>query len=137
VKVVILGQDPYHGPGQAMGLSFSVPSGVKVPPSLRNIFKELAQDGFPKCDLTNGDLTSWAREGVLLLNALLTVEKQAPMAHAKLGWQTITDALIRYVSTHCQYVVFLLWGKPAQKKKAHISGDHLILQSGMCRCECV
>eukprot|EP00013_Stygamoeba_regulata_P025107 CAMPEP_0177645288 /NCGR_PEP_ID=MMETSP0447-20121125/9170_1 /TAXON_ID=0 /ORGANISM="Stygamoeba regulata, Strain BSH-02190019" /LENGTH=1149 /DNA_ID=CAMNT_0019147763 /DNA_START=35 /DNA_END=3484 /DNA_ORIENTATION=- len=130
VKVVILGQDPYHGPGQAMGLSFSVPAGVKVPPSLRNIFKELMDDGFPDCDVKNGDLTNWAEQGVLLLNTLLTVEEHAPMSHSKLGWDQVTSRLIRALCEHHPHLVFLLWGKPAQSKESLIVGDHLILKSG-------
>ena len=115
VKVVILGQDPYHGPGQAQGLAFSVPSGVKLPPSLRNIYKEVAADtGAPMC--ADGDLTRWARQGVLLLNTALTVEDGLPQSHAQRGWEALTDALIRQVSRDAAPSVFMLWGGPAQRK---------------------
>lgn len=116
VKVVILGQDPYHGPGQAHGLSFSVLPGQKIPPSLRNMFKELALE-YPNFEAPeHGDLTQWAKQGVLLLNATLTVEDANPNIHQRLGWQTFTDAAIKYVSEQCEGVVFLLWGAFAQKK---------------------
>ena len=107
--VVILGQDPYHGPGQAHGLSFSVPDGVSHPPSLINIFKELETDigkGYPK----NGSLTSWASQGVLLLNATLTVVASQAGSHQKKGWEQFTDAVIDVISTQCDHVVFMLWG---------------------------
>jgi uracil-DNA glycosylase len=114
-KVVILGQDPYHGEGQAMGLSFSVPEGFKIPPSLRNIYKELYSDiGQEIPDV--GDLTKWTEEGVLLLNAVLTVEKSNAGAHAKKGWETFTDKVIELVSNENENVVFVLWGKYAEKK---------------------
>ena len=119
VKVVILGQDPYHGPGQAMGLSFSVPEGVPAPPSLQNIFKEIESDlgihmsGSP-------DLEPWARQGVLLLNTVLTVQAGAPTSHSAIGWQEFTDAVIRYLSDHGDGIVFLLWGRFAQGKAALI-----------------
>ena len=115
VKVVILGQDPYHGPGQAQGLAFSVPVGEKIPPSLRNIYKEVAADtgAAPGVD---GDLTRWARQGVLLLNTALTVEAGLPQSHAGRGWEVLTDALISHVSRHAGRSVFLLWGAPAQRK---------------------
>ena len=110
VRVVILGQDPYHEPGQAMGLSFSVPRGQKLPPSLRNVYKELAADlGCPAP--TSGDLTPWAEQGVLLLNATLTVREHAANSHAKLGWQTLTNYVVRRCLTLPQPVVFLAWGK--------------------------
>ena len=115
VKVVILGQDPYHGPGQAMGLCFSVPEGVPAPPSLRNIFKEIETD----CGITmsgSPDLEPWARQGVLLLNAVLTVRAGEPTSHGALGWQTFTDAVIKTVSDRCDGVVFLLWGNYARGK---------------------
>ena len=121
LKVVILGQDPYHGPGQAHGLSFSVSSGVPAPPSLKNIFKEVESDlgirmsGYP-------DLEKWARQGVLLLNAVLTVRAGHPASHSKIGWQEFTDAVIRYISDNCDGVVFLLWGNFARTKSALI--DH-------------
>lgn len=115
IKVVILGQDPYHGPGQAMGLSFSVPQGVTAPPSLKNIFKEIESDlgirmsGSP-------DLAPWARQGVLLLNAVLTVRSGEPTSHSAIGWQTFTDAVISTISDKCEGVVFLLWGNYAKSK---------------------
>lgn len=112
VRVVILGQDPYHGPGQAVGLSFSVPEGQKLPPSLRNIYKEMAAD--LGCTApTSGDLTSWAQQGVLLLNTTLTVREHAANSHAKLGWKTLTDAIIRLCLQLEQPVVFLTWGRHA------------------------
>ena len=115
VKVVILGQDPYHGPGQAMGLSFSVPDGVPAPPSLRNIFKEISDDlGIQMSGRPN--LEKWAREGVLLLNTALTVLAGAPASHSRIGWQEFTDEVIRTVSSRCEGVVFLLWGRYAQGK---------------------
>lgn len=131
VSVVIVGQDPYHGPGQAHGLSFSVPAGVTIPPSLRNIFKELHQDvGMPIP--AAGTLTGWAEQGVLLLNALLTVEQARPAAHANKGWEIFTDAIIEQLLMRKQPMVFLLWGSYAQKKvialKDHIDArQHLIL----------
>ena len=121
LKVVILGQDPYHGPGQAHGLSFSVSTGVPAPPSLKNIFKEIESDlgvrmsGYP-------DLEKWARQGVLLLNAVLTVRAGQPASHSRIGWQEFTDAVIRYISDNCDGVVFLLWGNFARTKSALI--DH-------------
>jgi uracil-DNA glycosylase len=120
VKVVILGQDPYHGPGQAMGLSFSVPEGVPHPPSLRNIFKELADD----CAIpapASGDLTPWARQGVLLLNNSLTVEGGQAGSHAGRGWDAITDACVAAVAQRDEPAVFILWGSHAQKKASRIA----------------
>ncbi|MET0311740.1 MAG: uracil-DNA glycosylase [Burkholderiaceae bacterium] len=115
VRIVILGQDPYHGPGQAEGLAFSVAPGVKVPPSLRNIFKELQRDlGLPAAD--NGSLIRWARQGVLLLNTSLTVEEGLAGSHAKKGWEVLTDALIAEVAARSSPCVYLLWGSPAQAK---------------------
>ncbi|MCM5682843.1 uracil-DNA glycosylase [Schlegelella sp. S2-27] len=115
VRVVVLGQDPYHGPGQAQGLAFSVPAGARLPPSLRNIYKEVAADtGAPMP--ADGDLTRWARQGVLLLNTALTVEGGQPQSHAQRGWESLTDALIQQVSRHAAPSVFLLWGAPAQRK---------------------
>ncbi|MEM6396306.1 MAG: uracil-DNA glycosylase [Bacteroidota bacterium] len=129
VKVVILGQDPYHNPGQAMGLSFSVPRGVTIPPSLRNIYKEINTS----LDLAvprHGDLTNWAQQGVFLLNAMLTVVKNKPLSHAKSGWQNFTDATIRAISREREGVVFMLWGSFARKKKVLIDEEkHLILES--------
>ena len=127
VKVVILGQDPYHGPGQAMGLSFSVPDGVPAPPSLRNIFKEIHDDlGIPMSGRPN--LEPWARQGVLLLNAILTVRGGQAASHSRIGWQEFTDAVIRTISERCDGVVFLLWGRFAQSKAELIDGSrHHIL----------
>ena len=129
VRVVILGQDPYHGPGQAQGLSFSVADGVKFPPSLRNIFKELQQDlGLPVPH--HGNLTHWAEQGVLLLNASLTVRANEPMSHSRIGWAEFTDAAIRKVSEQRKNVVFLLWGKFAQEKQPLIDEtQHLVLKA--------
>lgn len=116
VKAVILGQDPYHGAGQAMGLSFSVPDGVPAPPSLKNIFKEIESDlGIRMSGRPN--LESWARQGVLLLNSILTVRSGEPASHSAIGWQTFTDAVIRCVSDNCTGVVFLLWGNYARSKR--------------------
>ncbi len=115
VRVVILGQDPYHGPGQAMGLSFSVPPGVVHPPSLRNIFGELSTDlGLPTP--ATGDLTPWAEQGVLLLNSVLTVAPRSPASHAGKGWESFTDRVIHELSTRREGIVFLLWGRYAQQK---------------------
>jgi uracil-DNA glycosylase len=129
VKAVILGQDPYHGPKQAMGLSFSVPRGVPPPPSLMNIFKELHEDtGTPIPE--HGDLTSWAEQGVLLLNASLTVRAGEPMSHSKIGWHLFTDSVIRTIGEEKKDVVFLLWGKFAQEKIALIEAKkHHILKA--------
>ncbi len=133
VKVVILGQDPYHGPGQAHGLAFSVPDGVKLPPSLRNIFKELEADcGTPPSG--NGDLTRWAKQGVLLLNNALTVEAANAGSHQKRGWDAITDACVAAVARREEPSVFILWGSHAQGKARRIpelSGDtrHCVIES--------
>nr|WP_086940339.1 uracil-DNA glycosylase [Thaumasiovibrio occultus] len=130
VKVVILGQDPYHGPDQAHGLCFSVLPGVKPPPSLANMYKELESDipGFIKPD--HGYLQSWAEQGVLLLNTVLTVEQGQAHSHAKLGWETFTDKVIAAVNQHCEGVVFLLWGAHAQKKGRHIDEQrHYVLRA--------
>ncbi len=129
VKVVILGQDPYHGPGQAMGLSFSVPRGIRIPPSLRNIYKEVHRT--EKIPIpTHGDLTSWAHQGVFLLNAVLTVEQGRPGSHAKAGWAEFTDAVIQKLSSDRQGLVFLLWGNFARQKRNLIDAQrHLILES--------
>lgn len=127
VEVVILGQDPYHGPGQAHGLAFSVPDGVKPPPSLRNIFKELARDpGVKAVAHSGGSLERWARQGVLLLNTSLTVEDGQAASHAKQGWETLTDQLISAVSLK-KAVVFMLWGAHAQAKQALIAPRHRVL----------
>jgi uracil-DNA glycosylase len=129
LKVVILGQDPYHGPGQAHGLSFSVSAGVPAPPSLKNIFKEIESDlgvkmsGYP-------DLEKWARQGVLLLNAVLTVRAGMATSHSKIGWEEFTDAVIRYISDNCEGVVFLLWGNFARSKSALIDRSrHHVLEA--------
>lgn len=132
VKVVILGQDPYHGPGQAHGLSFSVPEGVPLPPSLVNICKELQADlGIPRP--MHGTLEHWAKQGVLLLNASLTVEAHKAGSHAGRGWEAITDAAVAAVAKGTQPTVFILWGSHAQKKAASIpelaSGPHLVIRS--------
>lgn len=129
LKVLILGQDPYHGPGQAHGLCFSVPDNVMPPPSLVNIFKELSADiGLEKP--IHGNLNKWAHEGVFLLNASLTVRLGEPMSHSKIGWSQFTDAVIKTIANEKQNVVFLLWGKFAQEKAAFIdSTKHLILKA--------
>ena len=129
VKVVILGQDPYHNPGQAMGLSFSVPDGVPAPPSLLNIFKEISSDlGIAMSSSPN--LEPWARQGVLLLNSILTVRAGQAASHRSLGWEQFTDAVIRYISDNCDGVVFMLWGNYAREKAALIDpSKHLILQA--------
>ena len=129
VKVVIVGQDPYHGEGEAHGLSFSVKEGIKCPPSLKNIYKELKSDlniDSPNC----GDLTSWANEGVLLLNATLTVVKDTPNSHKDIGWTLLTDAIIRKINEKEEPVVFILWGKFARSKKEFITNKkHLVIES--------
>jgi len=129
VKIVLLGQDPYHGPRQAHGLSFSVQNGITPPPSLVNIFKELHADtGTPIP--AHGNLTKWAAQGVLLLNASLTVRANEPMSHAKIGWAAFTHAVIKKVSAQKEHVVFLLWGKFAQEKQELIDATkHLVLKA--------
>ena len=128
-KVVIIGQDPYHEQNQAHGLAFSVPQGIKMPPSLRNIFKELAND-LGSSVSTDSDLSRWASQGVLLLNATLTVREGHANAHAGHGWETFTDAVIRRISEELPHVVFLLWGNYAQKKAELIDKErHLVLLS--------
>jgi uracil-DNA glycosylase len=129
VKVVLLGQDPYHGKGQAHGLSFSVPEGIKPPPSLINIFKELQSDtGVPIP--RHGNLSKWAQQGVLLLNACLTVRENDPLSHSKIGWTQFTDSVISTISATKKNVVFLLWGKYAQEKQALIDETkHLVLKA--------
>lgn len=129
VKVVILGQDPYHGPGQAHGLCFSVQTGVTPPPSLVNIYKEMQTDlGLPIP--THGNLSKWAENGVLLLNASLTVRANEPMSHARIGWASFTDGVIKKVSEQKEHVVFILWGKFAQEKQALIDETkHLVLKA--------
>lgn len=129
VKAVILGQDPYHGPGQAHGLSFSVLPGVKIPPSLRNMYKELASD-LEVSVPDHGYLIHWAEEGVLLLNTVLTVREGQAASHQKLGWQRFTDAVIQAIGEREQPAVFILWGAHAQKKEALIdTGRHAVLKS--------
>jgi len=129
VKVVILGQDPYHGPHQAHGLSFSVQKGMALPPSLRNIFHELNTDlGVPISK--HGDLTHWAEQGVLLLNAVLTVEAGQPTSHQKRGWEDFTDHVIDVLNEQCEHIVFILWGAYAQRKGQRIDPNkHLILKA--------
>ena len=129
VKVVILGQDPYHGIGQAHGLSFSVQDGISFPPSLKNIFKELVDD--IGCDYpTSGNLTKWAEQGVLLLNTVLTVRAGEANSHREKGWEYFTDATIRAISENLENVVFILWGRPAQMKEKLIdSSKHFILKA--------
>jgi uracil-DNA glycosylase len=129
LKVVILGQDPYHNPGEAMGLCFSVPRGVKTPPSLVNIYKEI-KNSLGIAPPPHGDLSDWAKQGVLLLNAMLTVEARKPASHQKIGWQTFTDGVIRTISEQKEGVVFLLWGNFARTKKALIDASrHHVLES--------
>lgn len=129
VKVVILGQDPYHGVGEANGLAFSVSDGIKLPPSLRNIYKELHDDlGIPISN--NGNLECWAKEGVLLLNAVLTVEKDKPASHKNVGWETFTDTIIQKLNEKETPVVFILWGAFARSKKKYITNPkHLVIES--------
>ncbi len=129
LKVVIIGQDPYHEKGQAMGLCFSVPVGVTIPPSLRNIYKELCDD-IPGFEIPNhGNLIPWARQGVLLLNAVLSVEENKAGSHSGIGWEVFTDDVINTLSEKCENLVFILWGNYAQKKGARIdSSKHLILK---------
>ena len=128
VKVVIVGQDPYHGEGEAMGLSFSVNDGIKLPPSLKNIYKELFEDlGVTRL---SGDLTDWTKQGVLLLNSTLTVVKDNPASHSKLGWDLFTDEIIKKVNEKDSPVVFILWGNFAKTKKELItSPKHLVIES--------
>jgi uracil-DNA glycosylase len=132
IRIVILGQDPYHGPGQAEGLAFSVPKGVKLPPSLRNIFKEIQQETHKPMP-ANGQLDRWVAQGVLLLNTTLTVEEGLPASHADWGWEIFTDSLIQAIAARNQPVIFMLWGAHAQTKRKLILGAdpgarHLILQ---------
>ncbi len=129
VKVVILGQDPYHEPGQAHGLSFSVKAGIELPPSLQNIYQELHDDigcGIPK----TGDLTKWAEQGVLMLNTLLTVRAHRAFSHQGIGWEQFTDAAIKALDQQDRPIVFILWGRPAQQKKALITNPkRLVIES--------
>ncbi len=131
VKVVILGQDPYHGPGQAHGLCFSVRDGLSIPPSLVNIFKEIRSDlDLPDDALSSGDLTAWAQQGVMLLNSVLTVERYQAASHQGKGWETFTDSIIKVLSEQRESCVFMLWGSYAQKKGSVIDADkHLVLKA--------
>lgn len=130
VKVVILGQDPYHNPGQAHGLSFSVPNGIKPPPSLVNIYKEIQKDVDIAMPTGYGNLTKWAEQGVLLLNSILTVRSNEPASHAKNGWMNFTDAVITKISDEKKGVIFLLWGKFAQEKQLLIDETkHFVLKA--------
>tara|TARA_B100000676_G_scaffold64995_1_gene64645 strand:- start:1250 stop:1927 length:678 start_codon:yes stop_codon:yes gene_type:complete len=129
-KVIILGQDPYHGPEQAHGLSFSVKNGIKPPPSLLNIFKEIEFDLSIRVDKENGNLTRWAKQGVLLLNSLLTVEKGKPLSHKEIGWEILTDKIIEVLTQNRKNLVFILWGSHARSKKNLISkNENLIIES--------
>ena len=129
-KVVILGQDPYHGAGQAQGLAFSTPEEIKNPPSMRNMLKEIDDDiGSSVCE--NGDLTSWAKDGVLLINAILTVEEAKAKSHHKMGWEKFTDNLITFISNNCSDVVFILWGASAIKKQKIIDESKHHILSGV------
>jgi len=130
VKVVILGQDPYINPNQAMGMSFSVPNGVKAPPSLENIKKEIFADTGKVSQIKEGDLTPWAKQGVLLLNAVLTVRSGLSNSHKNKGWETFTDNVIKYIDTLNQPIVFLLWGANAKAKREFLTNpNHLVLTS--------
>ena len=130
LKVVILGQDPYHGFGQAQGLSFSTPANIKNPPSMMNILKEINDDLGKKSICEDGDLTPWATQGVLLLNTILTVEEGLPKSHHNLGWEIFTDNIIKYISDNCKDIVFILWGSPAiSKSKLIDKSKHHILTS--------
>jgi len=129
-KVIILGQDPYHGEGQAEGLSFSVPKGITIPPSLRNIYKELEEDNADFVNPTHGHLVSWAQQGVLLLNSVLTVEKNSPASHANQGWEVFTDQVIKLLNENKDNLVFILWGAYANNKSELIDAKkHLILSA--------
>jgi len=128
-RVVILGQDPYHNPGEAHGMCFSVQPGIKIPPSLVNIFKELKED-LGTYMPNNGCLADWAKQGVLLLNTVLTVRQNAPMSHKKKGWERLTDSVIRLLNQRGKPVIFLLWGAPARSKKALITNPlHMVLEA--------
>ena len=130
LKVVILGQDPYHGAGQAQGLAFSTPVNIKNPPSMQNILKEINDDLQKPSICIDGDLTSWAKQGVLLLNSVLTVEEAKAASHKNLGWEVFTDNIIKYISQNCENIIFLLWGTPAIKKSSLIDKNkHHILTS--------
>ena len=128
LKAVIVGQDPYHNPGQAHGLAFSVMPDVKLPPSLRNIFLELKDD--LNVSNSSGFLTPWAKQGVLLLNSSLTVRKNSPKSHSGWGWETFTDRVIEYLDSKKKYIVFILWGRAARDKCSSISDRHSVLEAG-------
>lgn len=129
IKVVILGQDPYHGKGEANGLAFSVNKGIRIPPSLRNIYKELNDD--LGIEIPNhGDLTFWSEQGVLLLNSILTVKPDSPASHRKIGWEEYTDSIVQTINKEKENIVFILWGKYAQEKGTYIDkGKHLVIKS--------
>jgi len=129
IRAVIVGQDPYHGAGQAVGLSFSVARGVPLPPSLRNIFQELNHDIPGSVQGWSGDLTPWEQQGVFLLNSILTVEAGSPASHQNHGWEEFTSAALRELSRHREHLSFLLWGKYAHKKGEVIEGEHLVVRS--------
>lgn len=130
VRVVILGQDPYHGPGQAHGLAFSVPDNVALPPSLKNIYKEIENDTGMQKDFKKGNLESWAEQGVFLLNTILSVEANTPASHRDIGWEKFTDYVIQKISDDHKHIVFLLWGNYARSKKGLIDTQkHLVLES--------
>lgn len=131
IQVVIIGQDPYHGPSQAMGLAFSVPDGIPVPPSLKNIYKEIESDtGESSTCAPGGDLTLWAKQGVLLLNSVLTVESGQPGSHARKGWEEYTDSVVQSISDNKEHVVFLLWGAYAQNKGVRVNrSKHCVLET--------
>lgn len=129
VRVVVLGQDPYHGEGQAHGLAFSVPDGVAIPPSLRNIFRELRSDIELPAAPSSGNLTAWASQGVLLLNSILSVKPNAPASHAHLGWKEWTDLVLQKISVARKDTVFVLWGGYAKKKRRHLSPDALVISA--------
>lgn len=130
LKLIILGQDPYHNPNQANGLSFSVNKGIKLPPSLKNILKEIQEDTGESVDFNNGDLSYLSNQGVLLLNAVLTVQESMPTSHANIGWEILTDSIIKNISINFNHLVFLLWGKFAQSKESLINTNkHLVLKA--------
>jgi len=130
VKVVVLGQDPYHNPDQAHGLCFSVPRGQKIPPSLKNIYKEVSSDCGRPAQVSEGDLSDWARQGVFLLNSILSVVAHQPASHQKIGWENFTDQVIKALSNKKEHLVFMLWGNYARSKKTLIdSNKHLILEA--------
>lgn len=131
LKVVILGQDPYHGFGQAQGLAFSTPLDIRNPPSMKNILKEINDDLKKESSCENGDLTSWAKDGVLLINAILTVEESKAKSHHKLGWEIFTDNLIKFISLNCKDIVFILWGSSAIKKEKLIDKSKHHILSGV------